>query len=130
MFKISMPCKSVKHTPLLDILWSYIIILRNTTWSCYCFSLLNSDVLLRSLEEAFIKCPVLYMYYIDIDSKQGKTVAPCNPLTQFLTQTLNNTKPNGHKNAHFSKISVPGVICAIKIGETALYSLKGPLESN
>ena len=43
---------------------------------------------------------------------------------------MNNTKANGLQNAHFLKISVPGVICAIRIRETALYSLEGPLESN
>ena len=43
---------------------------------------------------------------------------------------MNNTKPNGLQNAHFSIISVAGLICAIKIRETALYSLEGPLESN
>ena len=40
---------------------------------------------------------------------------------------MNNTKANGLQNAHFSIISVPGLICAIEIGETALYSLEGPL---
>ena len=43
---------------------------------------------------------------------------------------MNNTKAIGLQNAHFSKISVPGLICAIEIGETSLYSLEGPLESN
>ena len=41
---------------------------------------------------------------------------------------MNNTKPNSLQNAQFSKVSV--LICAIKIRETALYSLKGPLESS
>ena len=36
---------------------------------------------------------------------------------------------NSIKNAHFSKISGPGLICAIKIRETALYKLEVPLES-
>ena len=39
-------------------------------------------------------------------------------------------KENGLQNAHFSIFSVPGLICAIEIRETALYSLGGPLESN
>ena len=43
---------------------------------------------------------------------------------------MNNAKANGLKNAHFLKISVPGLICANKIRETALYILEGPLESN
>ena len=43
---------------------------------------------------------------------------------------MNNTKANDLQNAHFLKISVPGIICAIKIRERALYSLEGPLESN
>ena len=43
---------------------------------------------------------------------------------------MNNTKANGLQNAHFSIISVPGLICAIRIRETASYSLDGPLESN
>ena len=43
---------------------------------------------------------------------------------------MNNTKANGLQNAHYSKISVRGLICAIQIRETALYSLEGPLESN
>ena len=43
---------------------------------------------------------------------------------------MNNTKANGLQNAHFSKISVSGLISATKTRETALYSLKGPLESN
>ena len=43
---------------------------------------------------------------------------------------MNNSKANGIQNAHFSKISVPGLICANKIRETTLYSLEGPLESN
>ena len=38
------------------------------------------------------------------------------------SRVVANTKANGLKNAHFSKISVSGVICAIKIRETALYS--------
>ena len=42
---------------------------------------------------------------------------------------MNNTKANGLQNAHFLKISVPGLICAINIREIALYSLEGPLES-
>ena len=45
-------------------------------------------------------------------------------------QTMNNTKANGLQNAHFSRISVPGLICPIKIRETDLCSLEGPLESN
>ena len=43
---------------------------------------------------------------------------------------MNNTKANGLQNANFSIISVPGLMCAIEIRETALYSFKGPLESN
>ena len=43
---------------------------------------------------------------------------------------MNNTKANGLQNAHFSKISVPGLICAMKIRKTALYTLEGLLESN
>ena len=43
---------------------------------------------------------------------------------------MNNTKANGLQNAHFSIIRVPGLICAIEMRETALYSLEGPLESN
>ena len=43
---------------------------------------------------------------------------------------MNNTKANGLQNAHYSKISVAGLICGNKIRETALYSLEGPLESN
>ena len=43
---------------------------------------------------------------------------------------MNNTKAKGLQNAHFFIISVPGLICAIKIRETALYSLEGPLVSN
>ena len=43
---------------------------------------------------------------------------------------MNNTKANGLQNANFSKISDPGLICAIEIRETSLYSLQGPLESN
>ena len=43
---------------------------------------------------------------------------------------MNNTKSNGLQNAHFSIISVPGLMCAIKIQETTLYSLEGPLDSN
>ena len=43
---------------------------------------------------------------------------------------MNTTKANGLQNAHFSIISVPGLICAIGIRKTALYSLEGPLESN
>ena len=43
---------------------------------------------------------------------------------------MNNTKANGLQKANFSKISVPGLICAIRMWETALYSLAGPLESN
>ena len=43
---------------------------------------------------------------------------------------MNNTKANGLQNANFLIISVPGLICASKIRETALYSLEGPLESN
>ena len=43
---------------------------------------------------------------------------------------MNNTKANGIQKAHFSKISVPGLICAIRIRKTDLYSLAGPLESN
>ena len=43
---------------------------------------------------------------------------------------MNNTKDNGLQNSHFSIISVPGPICAIRIREAALYSLEGPLESN
>ena len=42
---------------------------------------------------------------------------------------MNNTKANGLQNAHFSTISLPGLICANKIPETALCSLEGPLES-
>ena len=34
------------------------------------------------------------------------------------------------QNAQFSKISVPGFICAIEIRETVLYSLEGSLDSN
>ena len=45
-------------------------------------------------------------------------------------KSMNNTKANGLRNAHFSKISVPGLICAIKIRETALYSLEDHLKSN
>ena len=44
-------------------------------------------------------------------------------------KSMNNTKANGLKNAHFSKISVPGLIWVIKIRETALYSLEGSIES-
>ena len=43
---------------------------------------------------------------------------------------MNNTKANGLQNADFSKISASGLIFAIKIRKTALYSLEGPLESN
>ena len=43
---------------------------------------------------------------------------------------MNNTKANGLQNAHFSRISVPGLIYAIKIQETALNSLEDPLGSN
>ena len=43
---------------------------------------------------------------------------------------MNNTKANGLQNAHFLIISVPGLICAIRIRERALHSLEGPLESN
>ena len=43
---------------------------------------------------------------------------------------MNNTKENGLQNAHFSKISVRGLICANKFRKTALYSLEGSLESN
>ena len=43
---------------------------------------------------------------------------------------MNNTKANVLQNAHFLKISVPGLICAIKIWETALYILEGSIESN
>ena len=43
---------------------------------------------------------------------------------------MNNTKANGLQKAHFSIISVPGLIYVIKIRETALYSLQDPLESN
>ena len=43
---------------------------------------------------------------------------------------MNNTKPNGLQDAHFSEISIPGHNCAIKIRKTALYSLEGPLQSN
>ena len=43
---------------------------------------------------------------------------------------MNNTKANGLQNAHSSRISLPGLICAIEIRETALYSLEGHLESN
>ena len=43
---------------------------------------------------------------------------------------MNNTKANGLQKAHFSIISVPGVICAIENQETALYNLEGPIESN
>ena len=43
---------------------------------------------------------------------------------------MNNTKANGLQNAHFSIISVPVLICAIKIRETALYILEGSIESN
>ena len=42
---------------------------------------------------------------------------------------MNNAKANGLHNAHFAKISLPGLICAIKIRETVLCSLEGPLES-
>ena len=41
---------------------------------------------------------------------------------------MNNTKANGLQKTHFSRISVPGLISAIKIQETALYGLEGPLE--
>ena len=40
---------------------------------------------------------------------------------------MNNTKANGLPNAHFSKISLPGLNRAIKIRETALYSLEDRL---
>ena len=43
---------------------------------------------------------------------------------------MNNTKANGLQNAHFSIISVAGLMFAIKMRETALYSLEGRLESN
>ena len=43
---------------------------------------------------------------------------------------MNNTKANGLQNANFSKISLPGRICAIRIWKTALYSLEGSIESN
>ena len=40
---------------------------------------------------------------------------------------MNNSKANGLENAHFSKISIPGLIYVINIRETALYSLEGPV---
>ena len=43
---------------------------------------------------------------------------------------MNNTKANGLQNAHFSIFPIPGPIYAIRIRETALYSLEVPLESN
>ena len=47
----------------------------------------------------------------------------------FWLKPMNNTKANGLQNDHFSKISVPVLICSIKIWETALNSLVGSLES-
>ena len=43
---------------------------------------------------------------------------------------MNNTKANSLQNANFSKISVTGLICAIKIRETSLYTPECPLESS
>ena len=43
---------------------------------------------------------------------------------------MNNSKAYGLQNAHFSIISVAGLIGAIKMRETAWYSLEGPLKSH
>ena len=52
---------------------------------------------------------------------------PLKKNNNFLLKTINNTKSNRLQNAHFSKISVPGLICDIKNSETVLYSLEGSL---
>ena len=61
---------------------------------------------------------------------QTKAKKPLKKIQNSDLKSINNTKTNGLKNAHFPKISVPGLICAIKVRQTALYSLEGPVESN
>ena len=43
---------------------------------------------------------------------------------------MNNTEVNSLKTGQLSRHSIYGLICAIRIRETALCSLEGPLESN
>ena len=75
-----------------------------------------------------IRKTALYSLEGHLESNYSKETARKNNSSDL--KSMNNTKANGLRNAHFSIISLPGRICAIKIRETALYSLEGLFESN
>ena len=82
-------------------------------------SLLLVLFVLLSLEQQF------YTAQKALDS-QTKAKKTAQKKKNCDLKSMNNTKANGLQNAHFSEISVPGLICDIEIPSTALYSLEGP----